>query len=370
MPNTRQTGKTAGDRRHPAHGADNPAPEAGMSRDVINVGQHIFKRALHLYKEDGRAGEDELRLLEWLWAYTFDELNGSRTALAKALGYDWTVCYKVLAGTYEAGLDRFCEAVAHLRRRAQAGGTRLVATPVTERIFEALDYARDSAVMILICGPTGRSKTFASKAWVFENNHGRGKYVRIPSGCTRRTLVRHLCRSCGIGVNGKKTSDLEDRLYKAFDFRNTIVFDEAGHLLPRNGVGTSAIEYIRDLHDICGCGIALVITDVYWDELRHGRLSAYFEQFIGRIKYEVRIPAHVLHDECRAACAAVVQDPPADLIKEAVTVANNQDGKLRTLFEDLRRAALYAQTKQRPVTAADLRRARRWREQGGTWPEK
>jgi len=369
MSSTRKAGGATGKGHNQAHGPDNPAPEAAMSRDVINVGQHVFKNALAIYRDDGRVGEEQLRLLEWLWAYAFGELHGSRKALAKAVGYDWTVCFKVFAGTYDAGLDRFCEAVAHLRRRAQAGGTRLVGTPVTERIFQALDYARDASVMVAICGPTGRSKTFASKAWVFENNHGRGQYIRLPSACTRRTLVRHLCRSCGIGVNGKKTSDLEDRLFRAFDFRNTLVFDEAGHLLPRNGTGTSAIELIRDLHDICGCGVALVITDVYWDELRNGRMSAYFEQFIGRIKFTVPIPKRVLRGEAVAACASVVDNPPDDLVAEALAIANNHDGKLRTLFEDLRRAAAFAEKKGRSVSAADLRLARRWREQGGVWPE-
>jgi hypothetical protein len=52
--------------------------------------------------------------------------------------------------------------------------------------------------------------------------------------------VQQLCRASGIGVNGKKTSDLESRLFKAFDFRNVLIIDEAGHLIPRCGTGTSA----------------------------------------------------------------------------------------------------------------------------------
>ena len=35
--------RTTGDEKHAAHGVDNPAAEAGMSRDVINIGLHIFR---------------------------------------------------------------------------------------------------------------------------------------------------------------------------------------------------------------------------------------------------------------------------------------------------------------------------------------
>ena len=38
MSNTRLSGTARGDAAHQTHAADNPAPEAGMSRDTINIG--------------------------------------------------------------------------------------------------------------------------------------------------------------------------------------------------------------------------------------------------------------------------------------------------------------------------------------------
>ncbi len=279
MTTTRTAGTAIGSDKCEAHGPDNPAPERNMSRDVINIGGNIFKDGIARYTRE------EQDLLEWLWGYSFDELKGKKSSLEEAVGYDWTVLHKVFTGGYDASLTRICEAIERLKKQVAAGRTKLVKTIVAKRIIEALDYARDTQSMIAITGPTGRSKTFTARHWARENNHGRTRYLRMQSGGTRRTIVTQLCRSCGIGVNGKKTADLESRLFKAFDFRNVIIVDEAGHLLPRCGQGTSAIELLRDLHDMCGCAVVLIFTDVYIEEMRNGRLSSYFEQFIGRIKY-------------------------------------------------------------------------------------
>jgi DNA transposition AAA+ family ATPase len=363
MSNTRKTGKATGDSAHPAHSDGNPAPEGGMSRDAINIGQNIFKAAIGAYS---RREQDALN---WLWGYAFDVLGGSWRALADALGYDRTVIFKVFTGRYEAGLDRFVEAVDNLKRRTAKQHGSLVETVVTQRIVEALDYARDMNAMVAITGTTGRSKSQTALAWARGNNHGAARYVRIPSCCTRRTLVQLLCRRSGIGVNGKKTSDLETRLFKAFDFRNTIIIDEAGHLMPRCGTSTSAIEFLRDLSDICRCGVALIFTDVYLNEMFNGRLADYFEQFRGRIKFAVDIPNQVLKDEIRQVVGSFCSDPSPQLLSLALLAANQRDGRLRTLFEDLDRARAWADEHGRPLSSDDLQMAIDWRQSGGVWPE-
>ena len=361
--NTRIAGAAEGDEKHEAHGPENPAPERNMSRDLINIGGHVFKDGISNYTDR------EKDLLEWLWGYAFEELKGKRSALVEVTNYDWTVLSKIFTGGYDASLDRFCEMVERLKKKVASGRTRLVNTIVTKRITEALDYARDTSAMVAIIGPTGRSKTFTARSWARDNNHGRTRYIRIQSGCTRRIIVTQLCQSCGIGVNGKKTADLEMRLFKAFDYRNVIIVDEAGHLMPRCGLATSAIEFLRDLHDRCECGVVMIFTDVYLEEMRNGRLAAYFEQFIGRIKYELKIPKEVRRDEVRSVVKSFVKEPDVKIIDLALKIARAREGKLRTLFEDLQRARDYAATQDRTMTDKDLKIASEWRQSGGVWPD-
>ena len=359
---TRTAGEAKGDVKHEAHNDENPAPEAGMSVDVINIGLNVFRVGTRRYEQKVQDS------LEWLWGYAHDILQGSKSALEKETGITFDRLYKAFTGREDGDMTSLCEMIEQLRIRV-GKQMPLVNTIVTKRITEALDYARDYAAMVMIKGPTGRGKTYTAQHWARLNNHGQTRYVRASSGCTRKAFVMMLCQSCGIGINGKKCSELEMRLFRAFTPRNTIIVDEAGHMMPGiGGSSTSAIEFIRDLHDICGCAVVMIFTDVYLDEMRHGRLANYFEQFIGRIKFELAIPKEVLRDEVLAVVKSFNRRPDAALVNLALNLSRQRDGKLRTLFEDLKRANSFAAEKERELTAADLQLAADWRKSGGLWP--
>ena len=361
MSNTRTHQKNNGDAQHAAHGIDNPAVEAGMSRDVINIGLHIFRTGIRRYTDE------EQELLEWLWGYTFDVLGNSKIELQRALGYEWPFVYGVFTGSYDGEMGAFCNAIRELRQRADEK-MPLVKTVVTERIIAALDYARDWSAMVTITGPTGRGKSYTAQYWARMNNHGRTRFIRVPCGCSRRQLATELAQKSGIGSAGVKKDILERRLFSAFTARNVIIVDEAGFLLPRSG-RADALELLRDLHDKCGCAIAMIFTDVYLKEINNGPMADYFEQFRGRIKYGVPIPNRIFRGEVEAAVKAFTKEPSRSLIEYAYTTTQARDGKLRTLYEDLRRAKDFAMQQNRQLALGDLKAAVEWRKSGGVWPE-
>jgi len=368
MSGTRTAGDAEGDDQHEAHGKDNPAAEKHMSQDCINIGYNIFQEGLKYYAKIEGAQD----ALEWLWGYSVNKLGCSKMALCDATAMDWKQLHAVFTGAAsesKALTEEVMQAVARLRKQAETTRERLVVTPITRRICETLDYCRDWKAMVTVKGPTGRSKTSTALWWAEENNHGRTSYIRMRSSCSRRMLVTAICQAKNIGVNGKKTIELEERLFKAFSPRNVLIIDEAGHLIPRCGQGTSAIEFIRDVHDICGCGIALIFTDVYLQEMRNGRLANYFEQFFGRIKFEMTIPQEVRKDEVLAVVKSFRKDPPEKLLALSVKLAREREGKLRTLFEDLQRAKEWADRQGHALGAEDLNLASNWRKNGSEYPD-
>ena len=159
---------------------------------------------------------------------------------------------------------------------------------------------------------------------------------------------------------------MEDNLKRALGPRDVIIVDEAGHLLKSK---SGAIELMRDLHDSAQCGVALIFTDVYIKQLRNGHTADYFEQFLGRLEFQVEIPKLPRRDEVKAVVASYVSKPADDLVTYALGIARNRDGKLRTLFTDLNRADDLAKSESRVMSLADLKLAVQWRQSAGAWPE-
>ncbi len=312
--------------------------------------------------------EAERDKLEWLWGYLHGALGKSKSRLTAALGVAWEPIADAFTGRLQgnARADLF-DAIDALKRRA-ARNKPLVRTVITDRIIEALDYARDYSAMIYVSGPTGRGKTYTAEWWANENNHGRSKYLRIPSECSRRALVRLMCQVCGVACRGN-TTEMEENLHRALSPRNILIIDEAGHLLSKSGRPGGAIEFLRDLHDTTKCGVGLIFTDVYLKEIKSGYAADYFEQFLGRLEFPVEIPKLPRRDEVRSVLQAYFDDPAEDLVNYALAATRERDGKLRTLFKDLARAEEYAAAEGRKPTKADLQLMVQWRKSGGAWPD-
>lgn len=337
-----------------------------MPKITINRAQ--FSQSLQVYRDTQRLPPETESSLEWFWGYSVDELGLDKDRICEALGYDETTVYRLFAGKYDGGLERIAEAIQALRTRVAGRVSSLIETPVTRRIFEALDYARNTGSMVLVRGESGRGKTYCVREWSRRNNHGRTIYVRCPSGCTRAALVREVALASGFGIAGKKTTLLEAQIRSSFDRRRTLIVDEAGHLVPGNGSNArQLLEFLRDIHDMCESGVVMIFTSVYWDQICEGPLAPFFDQFIGRKRYEVHIPEGTIF---REEVEAIVRGYgfSEDAIPVAAEIARER-GKLRMLFGDLANARVIAERQSLPRDAKTLRLARKWRQSGGAWTE-
>ena len=334
----------------------------------ISVGRAQLTRALAGYRESGlldNAGEEAI---EWFWGYATEHLNLDRDRMAEALEYDATTVHNALAGNRTASLGPMVERIELMRKRVAGRESKLIETPVTRRICEALEYAKNSGSMVVIRGETGRGKTFTVKEWARANNHGRSVYVRCQSGCTKGKLVRQIAEAIGVGTSGKRTSDIEAQVEKGFDRRRTLIVDEAGHMVPTHGrSGRDMLDLLRDIHDMCESGVVFVFTSVYWDEIQTGRMAPFFEQFIGRIGYNLHIPeGHLFREEIAAIVRAHGFDD--DALPLAAEIAK-EEGKLRVLFRDLANARVFAKSSGGKLDGKMLKGARAWRHSGGARKE-
>lgn len=350
----------AGD--HARHGDDNPAVESGMSRDIINIPGNVILDGIREYSQQD---QDDIM---WLAGYAREVLAGSRRAVCEAINCDYTTLWRVLTGKYPASIANFMEAVRHLRQKASQPGGRFVETIVTRKIFATLDHARDFNSVVHICGPSGRSKTESVKEWIRRTGHGRCVYIDCPVVGGARSLMDELARKAGVNI-ARKSQDIAQRLEKSFDWRHTIIIDEAVRLIPSGrGRDIKPLEFLRRLHDVTVCGMAFVSTDVFRREMESGAISDFLEQLLGRIEDPLYIPEKVSLQEAGDICRSFNQDVDMDCIRMAAKIANGR-GRIRVLFHLVRQAAMLAERKGEPLASQHLKAAVALRDNLHRWPD-
>lgn len=367
MGDTRTMGKAMGDAAHAAHTPDDPASEAGMSRDIINIPDNVLLDGI---KDYGEKDQDDIL---WLFSWAGSELR-SRDKLCEMLSADWTTIVRVAQGKYGAGIASFMGKVRDLRERvARSGRRQFIETPLTRKVFETLDYALagdiEGGKIVLIVGHTRRGKTESAREWAARNNHGRSVYCDCPESGGLRALMYELARSCRVNT-GRKTVDLRERLIRSFNRRRIIILDEVLRLLPsRGGHGsTQVMEFVRRLHDVTRCSIALLATPAFAQEMEQGFLRDYLEQLLGRIAEPLVIPEAVGRRECRDIACGFRSNAPQELVDLVHQVAN-QPGKLGVLFELLRQADALAKKKKEPLSARHLAAAVERRKKRFVWED-
>ena len=358
MSNTRHRGKTQGDAQHAAHTDADPAAEAGMSRDIINLPDNVIQDGIKDYPEPD---QDDI-----LWAFAYArEHSWTRTEFCSFIDTTWSTIWKVATGYRDpttgklAKTDAFMGKLRDARARAaRTVNTGFVETPVTKKIHDLLDYAMagdmEGGKIVLIAGPTGRSKTHAVREWCKRNNHGRSVYIDCPESGGLRSLMYEMCGATGVG-KGKKTAELRNALIGAFSRRRILVLDEVKRIMPTKESGhPREMEFIRRLHDVQRCPIALIATNWFYEELRTGRFSGYLEQLDGRIAEPLFIPEKVLRSEARAIVQAFSQDDPSSELISLAQRIGNGPGRLRVLFELLKQAAAAAKRSRAPLDTKHL----------------
>lgn len=328
----------------------NMEAEAAHTRrgDGLNLTRGEMLAGISTYAESDQAD------LTWLYGYTCDELGGSRSRLIERFKeVSWSTILKVWKGKYEADIAKYMKDVRKFRKRCEQMRRNLfIQTIVTERIMAACDVAKDRNVIVMISGPTGRSKTASLLEWKHKaSSNGRVIYVYAPKAGGFRGFLEALSEALNISVHRNNYAMVHSIMH-ALDVRDTLIVDEVAHLYP-TGKNSSiqALEFLREMFDITGCGMILSCTDGLPQLISSGKWSQWFDQLLGRAELHLRIPREFSRREIAELLSAYVEDPDASLINGARALANRSPRGCRDLFRHLDRASLVAGETKQPLTA-------------------
>ena len=250
--------------------------------------------------------DEQKILIRWFYAHA--QLEGwSLRDAADKLRCDTTVLYRIWTGKYGASPNKFCERIAMFKRiadeRAGVKKHEFVETSVSKAVWLACNYALVTQSIALIYGESQIGKTTACEEFARRNNHGCTKLVRMPAAGGVQLMMREIARACFVS-NRSSFDQLRERVLSAVDESNLIIVDEVhqAFLSYQTGSAVKCLEVLREIHDRTKCGMVLVGTKVWKDELRSGGLAKMLQQLRRRGAVEKELP-DVLPDRDVAAIA-------------------------------------------------------------------
>lgn len=288
--------------------------------------------------------DEEQELLTWFHQHLLDE-GLSWDDAAAALGYDRSVIFRLLKGTYQAdSWSKPCAAIKSYRRIAVARGTItknvFAETAISRMIWAGLDYGLANNSITTIIGESRQGKTISVRAWTEVNNHGRSVFVTAPPVGGIKGLMRVIAGQVGVNKN-MSIVQLSESLHRAFNRNRILLVDEAHRLMPNDQrtVNPANLELLRDIHDQTGCALALIATARFSDRLKTGAYQ--FEQLIGRIGMPIRLPKELGRNDVFPIVRQFIERPSSALLTTLIDTAN-RPGRLGIVAETLKVASRIA----------------------------
>ena len=202
--------------------------------------------------------------------------------------------YKIIHGTYEAKdwsniLDKIRGYMDSVRSRESEAAGNFVENRPWATISATLDWPLSNGTMSLIQAESRMGKTACAREWLRRMGAARAVMVEpLPIGGAR-ALLGKIANAVGISHRKYGGPDILMRLARSFDSRRVLIVDEAGRIMPRGTKRSAdALEVLRYLHDLTGCGICLIVTERAVTDLVESQYQ--FEQVIGRIGLASSLP--------------------------------------------------------------------------------
>jgi len=282
----------------------------------------------------------------------------------EAIGYDRSVIFRCLKGTYTGSWPNVARSIKQYRRIAEQRGTiqvnEWIPNNIVRMISGGLDYALANNSITMIIGESRMGKTVAAKMWRAENNHGTTVFVTAPPYGGTKYFMRRIADSVGVNKNGSMSQVL-DGISRSFNKNRMLIVDEAHRLLPgdRRSMPVS-LEVLRDIHDTTGCALSLIATQRLDDELKKSDYQ--YEQILGRIGMPIRLPRMLKEDDWMPIVTQYVPEP-SDEVKTCCHQIANAQGRLGILVETLKVAARIAKSAKSSVKDEHIIKAIRIRRQ-------
>ncbi len=266
--------------------------------------------------------EEGYNLLWWYYGdITEDKLSWAEAG--KRIGVDSSTIYRLMMGKYGAKPDNIIEAIRDYKRKEDHRRKQLdvgfIETSTWRKISTLFTLVHEESEVGFVFGPTQAGKTTAIEEYVRREGSKTAVTIRIPANCSFQALLAVLCKELNISP-GESFVNKRARIMAGFDASMILIVDEAHQLFVSNGENTAikCVEYLRELHDVAGCSVVLVATNILDDEIQRGKLKRLLKQLSERGLNKLRLPDKVPAADVRKIISFFELEPPTGTAKEIV----------------------------------------------------
>ena len=185
----------------------------------------------------------------------------------------------------------------HRQEEIDGARTAIVETNISARIFEALDFTKETHSFVLIEGREGLGKSESARNWC-RRHPGESIYVSLQSGTDEMTLFRCIAQALGTACSiARKAGEIKANVEKALQPGHlALVIDEAHFLFPSSARAQRSapkrIDWLRTAlidHDV---PVAIISTPQYFanqcNRFRQGGWNS--SQIQRRLAHTERLP--------------------------------------------------------------------------------
>lgn len=286
-------------------------------------------------------GEREKTALRWLFGYLRAKNLAPaecETLLQKEKGghYSWASIYAALTGRRAdqgVNLTPMVQSIEEFRRQVEGinrlGEGGFIETRLYLEIEKRCERARRRRRIFFIFGDSQIGKTEGLKHYCFKHNHGSTIYIEVPAGGSMGALIKEFCLK--LGIPECRLADLRARIMTCFEEGMLLVLDEA-HNFFHSKRGLESLDFIRELYNKRGCGIAMAMTYEGRKQFLAGAHKKRLEQLWRRRIAPLQTP-NIPSEADMADFAMAYGLPPADdrEVKVVVDAINTATGNPETI---------------------------------------
>ncbi len=291
-------------------------------RDSINISAEVVTSAT--------AGLPEAQqyLVRWIYSYArekgwgWKEVGRQTTLSTQTLHKIWHGQYKDAEGN-PVKLDGVCEKLARCKKlvtEREGLDGEFVDTSVFRMVHKVCEEARTMQMVSFIFSDGQIGKTVSCERVAELHNHGQTIYFRTPAAGGPQHFMRGLAERCGVSRKTKFV-DLKNAIFEFFDHTKLLIWDEA-HLIwetYRDRSAIACVELLRELRDLRECGLVVVSTNVFRDEMDSGTYKKMLAQLRRRGIRELQLPNVAPWEDVEKIAASY--GLPVPMSKEAKDVA-------------------------------------------------